>query len=153
MIMRTLPIVILLMIASSVGAGELPSEIDLRASYCIPIVQHFISYARSNIPDEEDPKIRATKQEVLTETQADLRRLQLYLFPRIPHLDKAGVAAAMTRADEDWVKSGKHGKACSAKCAHLLGKDSWLSCHKPCTDNNPFHPRMKSCFDLSWLPF
>jgi hypothetical protein len=151
--MRTLPIVILLMVASSVGASELPSEIDLRASYCIPIVQHFISHVKSDIPDEKDPKTQAAKKEVLTETQVDLRRLQLYLFPRIPHLEKAGVAAAMMRAEEDWAKSGEHGKACSAKCAHLRRADSWLSCHKPCTDNNPFHPRMKACFELSWLPF
>jgi hypothetical protein len=37
--MYTWAIIILLMLVSRAGAQELPSEVDLRAAYCIPIAQ------------------------------------------------------------------------------------------------------------------
>jgi hypothetical protein len=40
--MPTWAILILLLRASSVDARALPSEVDLRAAYCIPYVQQFI---------------------------------------------------------------------------------------------------------------
>ena len=40
-------IVIVLILASNIEALELPSEVDLRAAYCIPIAQHALNMFRS----------------------------------------------------------------------------------------------------------
>ena len=41
-IMHAGAMILLFLLASSVAAQELPSQTDLRAAYCIPIVQNFI---------------------------------------------------------------------------------------------------------------
>jgi len=69
-------LVILLMLISSVEAGELPSQVDLRAAYCIPIAQHFISEMTSFEKNEHPPELKAELGRIVSEMNMDLRRLQ-----------------------------------------------------------------------------
>jgi hypothetical protein len=117
------------------------------------IFQHIISSISSATLDDEDLEIKEVEKEALARIKAKLRRLQLYLVPRIEHLDPIGLAVARKRGEEDWAKIDEHEKACSAKCQHLLYKPSWFSCLDPCKATNPLKARIQACSDLSWLPF
>ncbi len=152
--MHKLPILLVLMLASRVEARELPSEIDLRAAYCISIVQGSISVVRSVPIDARfTEEIKEIVEETLSEMTADLRKLQLYLIPRIPHLAPLGLVAAHKSGEEDFVRFDKYVKTCQTKCEHLLNKPSWASCLEKCKTDNPLNTHLKACSDLSWLPF
>jgi hypothetical protein len=138
--MHTWVIVILLMLVSSAGAQELPSVVDLRAAYCIPIVKHHISVLRPFLTDPalgEDKRSAFSK--LTTKHTELLRRLQLYLLPRLSHLEPLGVTTAMKRGGEDLNKLEKYEETCNAKCEPLLKKRPaalWGSCTKQCHAEN-----------------
>jgi hypothetical protein len=144
----------MLMLVSGVEAEaqELPSEIDLRAAYCLSVVQHQVSTAKASIADG-DPDLKEVLAAILTELTENLRRLRLYLLPRLSHLDTLGLFAAMKRGKEDVVKSDTYHHACDDKCDSLRDTRSRVSCSQKCHDANPFTPHLRTCGDLSWLPF
>lgn len=145
--------VILLVLTSSVEARELPSEVDLRAAYCIPYLQEFINAARLPPMLVDSPEAQQAAEELLSDLTSDLRRLQLYLVPRLRYLDPLGIAAARKKGEEDLVKLHKYSETCRTKCQHFLNKPSQESCFKTCHADAPVNIRFKVCGDLSWLPF
>lgn len=155
--MYTWAIMTVFILVSSAWARELPSEVDLRAAYCIPIAQHWVSDLR---PLATDPTIKEPGQEDLANLIEDfneiLRRLQLYLMPRIRHLDSLGLTTAMKRGQEDRDKLVQYNATCSTKCKPLKNKKplaSWTSCLDKCHAENPLKSRLEACSDLRWLPF
>jgi hypothetical protein len=157
-------IAILLMLASSVVARELPSEADLRAAYCIPLVQDFLNSLRSVNTHAQSPALSPELQamrdqsdaafaEIVSEFDDNLRRLRLYLIPRIPYLDLRGLEAARKRGEEDAARFEQYQKTCRVKCEHLKRKSSWPGCLDKCHADNPLNPRIKPCSELNWLPF
>jgi hypothetical protein len=56
--MYTWAIMLLLLLVSSPGARELPSEVDLQAAYCLPIVQHSLHMLRSFKRNAQFPDIQ-----------------------------------------------------------------------------------------------
>jgi hypothetical protein len=141
-------VVIVLMLVSEAEARELPSEVDLRAAYCFPVVEHLVRMAKTSMAD--DPALR---EQILAEVSENLRRLRLYLLPRLPHLEMLGLAAARRRGQEDVVKFEAYHQTCDSKCNPLRYKPSWIDCTKKCSADDPFAPRLKTCSDLSWLPY
>jgi hypothetical protein len=155
--LKTMLLALALLLLPALGRAQdvktLPSEIDLRAAYCIPIVQHIISVFRSVGHELDPPENKKLVDEVLDGLRADLRRLQLYLLPRLTHLTPLGVVVARRRAQEDLAQLDDYGKTCSAKCDHLRYKSSWSSCNTKCQAANPLNPRLQTCSDLGWLPY
>jgi hypothetical protein len=135
-------------------AKDLPSEIDLRAAYCIPIVQHIVSLL-NGLDREFGPSPPSPAE---AELRADLRRLQLYLLPRLPHLELLGVVTAQMRAKEDLASLDAFAETCRAKCRHLQDtpsgrKPSRSSCFEKCQGTHPANTRIKACSDFDWLPY
>jgi len=95
-------------------AQEAPSEEELRSMYCaevlrteITVQQHMIS-ASSEAAGVGEPAMRAqwidTSAELLqrlAKLERALRRLQLYMLPRIPALDSYPLASAIRQANAD----------------------------------------------------
>jgi hypothetical protein len=145
------------MLASSAGARELPSEADLRAAYCLPIVQYLTDVMR---PLATDPVIKESEVhqdivDIIAEHTEGLRRLRLYLLPRIRHLDSLGVATALERGEEDRDKLAQYDTTCKTKCKPLARKSasSERACRQQCNAESPLKTRLDACFDLRWLPF
>jgi signal transduction histidine kinase len=151
--MHTWAIIILLILASRVEARELPSEVDLRAAYCIPYVQQFINAVGPPETFVQDPEVKEAAEQLLSQLTSDLRRLQLYLMPRIRHLDSLGLTTALQRGKEDVGKMYEYSKTYSTKCDRPQHKPSQDSCFKKCMADSPFKTRLESCSDLRWLPF
>ena len=115
--------------ASNARSEQLPNETDLKAAYCIGALQNSIAglnaMPTSQSATDDVKKYFAQAREKL---DTDLRRLQLYLLPRLTYLDAAGIALARIRGDEDAIRSisdmagclpgcAKDGAECSSKCS------------------------------------
>jgi hypothetical protein len=156
-------IVIVLVLTSNARAQELPSQVDLRAAYCIPILQDGLSeisslrnYVQSqSLPPEHKAVAEKTLSEAATKTVTNLRRLQLYLLPRLPYLDAYGIGAARKSGEEDIARLKELGKTCDTSCRNMFSNNpsASLSCVIQCNSNSPVRARTNVCDDLSWLPF
>ena len=156
--MCKLSIVMVLMLVSNARARELPSQVDLKAAYCIPIVKDYVSSLTSNIKSispeaysQLPPELQELTAKTLSEGTANLRRLQLYLLPRIPYLDLFGLEAATKSGQEDVVRQAEQGKICGAKCQNEFNFTD-QPCFVQCIASS-LTTRMGTCHDLSWLPF
>jgi hypothetical protein len=151
--MHTWAILILFLLASNIEAQELPSEVDLRAAYCLPIVQHDIHFFTSATREEQDPDVKAFyDKKLIPRLTEDLRRLRLYLLPRLHHLDSVGITIAIQRAKADLAKHEADWKTCTATCDQ--GSNAlYVSCVSACKTDPTFDIRLKGCADLRWLPF
>lgn len=160
-IMHTGAIILLFLLASSVEAKELPSQTDLRAAYCIPIVQNSIDVTRLLMTMLGSTVSTEDLTALLAEETDQLRRLQLYLLPRISHLEPLGLTTAMQKAKEDLAQSEQYGESCRAKCKQSVNQrasaDKRASAERACWDKciaeAPVRSRSKDCFDLRWLPY
>ena len=147
--MRRWAMVILLIFASGVEALELPSEIDLRAAYCLPIVEDLVNGFQSGINEAKDAVDKAEQADMLSTAAANLHRLQLYLVPRMEHLDLMELTIAQKRGKAD-LSEITH---CWDQCELLMFKPAESSsCHNKC-NNSPLLARIQACSKLSWLPF
>jgi hypothetical protein len=155
--MHTWAIIILLILASSVEAQELPSEVDLRAAYCVPIVKYWINVFKPMATDPvmQEAGLHQDIVEILTKYNEKLRRLRLYLLPRFEHLESLGMTAALKRGQEDLEKLEQYSTTCKAKCSPIARKSASSEevCMKKCHAENPLKPRLDACSDLRWLPF
>jgi hypothetical protein len=152
--MQRWAMIILLTLATSVEALELPSEVDLRAAYCIPIIQRSVDEMMSGENSVKDPEQKARLAYSLSKARTDLRRLRMYLVPRIEHLDPFELAVASKRGKEALVEENEYLNQCAPKCGRIDNEFSeWGPCLMKCFTGNPVRTRTKACFDLSWLPF
>jgi hypothetical protein len=155
--MRRWAMIAILIFASNVGAEQLPSEVDLRAAYCIPIVAHWISvWGRlANDPVMKESGVQQDIAKIIAEHNEDMRRLQLYIVPRIPHLEWPGMSGALKRGREDRDKLEQYNATCETKCKLPANKSVSLeeACRGKCYKENPLNHRVSTCSDLRWLPF
>jgi hypothetical protein len=100
----------------------------------------------SGLKDNSPELDRRTMADILGKANADLRRLQLYLKPRIPHLDASRLLAAMKSGEEDMDLFLREADACENTCS-----DNW--CMQKCLGMSNAAPRISVCNDLSFLPF
>lgn len=136
----------LFLLASVAGvsafAKVLPDAVDLKAAYCIPIVRSGTELGSSNdLPEPFKTEVREFQQKA----QHDLRRLQLYLVPRMDLLDASPLLAAAQGAKDDQARSVADVQGCMVKPSADL-----KTCLSVETDAQK---RVRSCRDLSFLPF
>lgn len=133
-------------------AQQLPSQVDLKAAYCIPIVQYQLQLVRGIVPGDS-AQAQAAQQmraKLLSEMESRLNRLQLYLVPRIPYLEPTALLAAAKSADNDIGRSRQLGDTCRQQCA---GTADIASCFAECGKESDVPVRMGGCSRLDWLPF
>jgi hypothetical protein len=159
---------------------SLPTETDLHAAYCTQVLKIIIEgseasdtlYSRpeySTVPGPNDPpELRASKaaaeasrmemKALLDSQKAMLRKLDLYLKPRLLSLDPIPLVAAQRAAQEDWDRFGSATSACQNDCPMSLGADAAIKCNKGCAaraipDLPTLQKKTMSCVNLEWLPF
>jgi hypothetical protein len=100
--------------ATATAQERAPSEAELHSIYCVEVLRaeittqnHMIS-ATSEVAGEASPASReqliSTSSELLqrlAQLEGALRRLQVYMLPRIPGLDARALAAAIRQANAD----------------------------------------------------
>jgi len=154
-------LVTLFLVSSPASGEQLPTQIDLKAAYCIPIVKSYISLIssidtpgeQSATPREGQPsdEINQLVRKLQSEEQERLRRLQLYLVPRLRYLDSASILAAMKSGEEDVARSNAISNECQAKCKGSSGSACLMDCVK--SQKGELTGRMSACSNTGWLPF
>lgn len=120
-------------------AFDLPNPADLKSSYCIRILQKQIGGSQEVVG----------LKDYVESKQADLRRLQSYLQPRVRSLQAEGLVSAITAADADLNRSQQAGAECSQQCSK-----NDLDCFNACLEKKaPELLRIRSCDNLNFLPY
>lgn len=140
--------------ATSQAGGYPPTDVELRAAYCLPAAREQVNNLIT--PDEILEQLKPQQLEFLRAEQskanANLHRLQSYLLPK-KHLNPEALLAAMNRhhADETLINN------CSARlqCLNVVSdKKKQLDCYERCNvETGGSRDRLKACYDLNWLPF
>lgn len=167
-------------LAQTPAMSSLPTETDLHAAFCTQALKTLIAEGESSmrffsgpeystVPNPNDPpELRASKEKAeasnkemkatLESERAMLRKIDLYLKPRILNLDPVPLLAAQRAAQEDWERIQSAVSNCQNKCPMSLSADAATKCNNDCaTQTMPDFPtvqhKMKSCLNLEWLPF
>ncbi|CAE6803291.1 hypothetical protein R75461_05292 [Paraburkholderia nemoris] len=126
-------------------AQQPPTDTDLKAAYCIGVMQQEIA----QIPQGMPASIAQSRQD-------QLNHLQAYLVPRMQYVDPLGPAAARARGQTDSkVITDPDMIACTSRCTTPPNVDpatAMKQCALSC-DTEHRLPRIWACNDLSWLPF
>jgi hypothetical protein len=162
--------------------SERPNATDLHAAYCTEILQTTIAesaslvatYSRpeySTVPGPNDPpyllaskaRSEASRREAFAEIESEkatLRRIDLYLKPRVFNLDPLPLIAAKRAAQEDMARIDSAVKSCSNECPFLpdSNPDDSTKCTNACTlkampDLPQIQKKSMSCSKVEWLPF
>ena len=128
---------------TSVNAQVLPDSTDLKAAYCIPIAR---SQSLLTVSEDTPEPFKTNMTAIRDQGVVNLRRLQLYLLPRIPRLETMSLVAAAKSADEDMGRQ----EAELNKCLNHNIVEVGLRCLGKPTEAGK---RIQSCQDLSFLPF
>lgn len=129
-------------------AQQLPNETDLKAAYCMGVIKKVLGdVGHVDIGSlSATPEMKKNFSEGMNKLNGNLRRLQMYLVPRIPYLDMVGIEAARIRGDEDESSGVQSIAICNKNCMDI-------DCAQRCIDKNEFAPRIRICYDLSFLPY
>ena len=156
-----------------VFALRLPTDTELRAAYCMPVVAADADFYRKAISQldqllkseeqlnndqknhariQKIQKSLAEMQQYLVESQVNMRRLELYTAPRIYELDASLLLIAVKRAEEDLDMTRSMAKACVDNCSKST---DLFQCTSSCgkSGNEEIKQRFQTCRNLSWLPF
>jgi hypothetical protein len=135
-----------LMCAAPARAQELPNAVDLKAAYCIRLISE-AGLATRKIQRElhgADPNLLRQVSEKGEAFAAVNVRLQAYLLPRMPSLEMLGVMAAANQASTDTRDMEKLADKCASDQSSPACQNQSASAYSQ---------KLKSCQDLSWLPF
>lgn len=146
---------LLTLLNGHIFANETPNAVDLRAAYCLRVKHmEFQYYDLSTIQRNFGPDSREAHavEKIIEDTKASIRRLTRYLIPRIEFLDYLSIAAAAQQAEDDRLTVERETAVCyRSKCPNTYEKD--ISCWIECADLSETAGRMRSCADLSFLPY
>lgn len=127
-----------------------PSDIDLKAAYCIEANRAILAEQSG-----QDPKPPALAQ-MTSDARDHINRLQGYLLPRVPELDAMPLLAASKRADMDIAQlkslAGNCQQRAIAECGSGGGAKCLVESYHSCTKGELLD-RVQSCTNLNWLPF
>ena len=127
-----------------------PSDIDLKAAYCIETNRAILAEQSG-----QDAKPFALAQ-MASDARDHVNRLQSYLLPRLPELDALPLLAASKRADIDIAQLKNMANSCQQRAITECGASSGAKClvdsYHSCTSGELLD-RVQSCTRLDWLPF
>ena len=146
-----------------------PTETDLHASYCSEVIEKLdIRYYETALAslalpagatsNPERDALVASMQNYLNTARATLRRLALYLAPRVlnTNLDLIGLMGAKAAAAEDISRFESAATSCLPECSNTDTPKSTV-CRNECMarkmpDIDVIKKKTQACRDLSWLP-
>lgn len=127
----------------AIAQGQLPNDVDLKAAYCIPIAR---DASQTMVIEDVPEAFRNIQRDYKRKGEANLRRLKLYLFPRLTQLDAMSLIGASKSAEEDLERSIAEFR----KCERMSTKEEASKCLAVETEAMK---RVRSCNVLSFLPF
>lgn len=134
-----------------------PNDVDLKSAYCVTVQKdHAALWSDvlriSNLDGSRVKKELTDSARHNLDSAVDrLKHLQLYLVPRLEYIDSIGLTGAIDRAKQDiqYTHSESIG-TCMRQCASEKKEDARACIHKCAPEQ---FSRLRSCDDLSWLPF
>ncbi len=150
------------------SAVQMPSDSELKASYCIAVVKNWlgddevqIHNSEFNMNKEMDSKKKSQWAQILqanikerAEDADNLNRLQSFLNPKLSFLESRSLSSAYKRGETDVVSNKNSGTSeqCIAKCKGQDGNIN-VACTKQCMEADPLSHRVAQCGSLEFLPF
>jgi len=163
--------ILLVAISLNAHAQQFPNQVDLKAAYCIDVIQNQVAVMSTPTPNDNANRFLA---EYLDKANSNLRRLRLYLVPRLLSLIQSesldpfsisGLQAASVRGKEDAMRAMHDADVCLTFCQNVkcLNKcrdgDACrtscqdMKCLSKCVEKSEARTRTQMCNDLSFLPF
>lgn len=147
---------------------QLPTDVELKASYCVAVLKNFNSFDDDQLQlwegalkTETREAIKAQLIELITELKLqksedgdNLNRLQSFITPKLAYLESSALTAAYHRGEVDLATQSKSGVVgqCKEKCKDQ-SESSNLSCFKSCMEEDPPTHRIWQCRHLDFLPY
>lgn len=147
--------------------SQLPTDVEIHASYCIPVLQEEIKTLRRLLAamdnvlahiDRVPPETRQAlmqraledKRNVPEEIEAResaLHKLQSFLQPRTSSLETSALLDATARANADLEQAAMRAQRCPSQCRV---DENPSSCLKTCLSSD-FEARVTECRNPTWL--
>lgn len=144
---------IMLGVLTSDGCAQaLPTNADLKAAYCIGVSNAAQGTLRAakDYSDQLPVEVGAKSKAFIAEREESRRRLKLYLLPRLSGLDPTGIIIAAKTGENDFAKGVVGIENCMASCK----PSNESGCEHACMDAaSTITTRIRSCNDISWLPY
>ena len=158
----------LVVAVTSTAQSQLPTDTELHASYCVPVLQEEITRLRRMLAgidnvlahiDRAPPEARQAlmqraledKRNVPEEIEAResaLHKLQSFLQPRTSSLETSALLGATARANADLKEAAARAQRCPSHCR---ADKNPSSCVKTCMSSD-FEARVTECRNPTWLP-
>lgn len=156
--------VISILFAGSATAEQLPTDVDLRAAYCVPILKGQIAALNAALGSGADlrgigPELIDANRQYSRDRSDALARLQAYLLPRLGQLEIYPLVSAMKRGEIDsangvWSSMDGCANTCGIRTATgEAARQTAITCFEACTREDPQMKRTLLCIKPDWLPF
>lgn len=129
-------------------AQQAPSAIELRATYCVAVLQYQLALFNS-MPPDTPAEIQSGILDEKERVSSNLHRLQRFLMPRVQHLEPAGLALALDTGNQDAERAVQEGARCVDRCAD---EGDAGTCLHQCRERSEVMTRVRTCDDTSWYP-
>jgi hypothetical protein len=159
--------------APALAQSPLPTDTELRAAYCIRVIQNDIRLFNDalaqidkmteriqEVPEdmrqqalELNQKTKAELPRTIANRESVLNRLQMFIVPRMKYLDSSALLAATNRADSDIEEWSRVMSECTTKCTRPPATTDKLdACLGECRSSD-LSNRLEACRNPTWLPF
>lgn len=135
-----------------------PTDVELKAAYCIPVLQANIKMVAEfseklvGSTNDVDRRVLGQLAESRTKLDDDLKRVRAYVLPKLAGSNGGeyltGFSAATQRGNADVEASKAAVTRCGAACPQID-----LQCVQACLARNPANLRVQVCHAIDWLPF
>lgn len=154
-------------LATPAIAQSLPTDVDLKATYCVPVIRRDLETLipaeasarkdieemtkRSGVTDQQKQDgIAALRvfQRFVQDVQATQGRLRSFLLPKTSRLDIVPLEAALKRGEADAELLSARSAECATQCVPPSAPD----CSSKCMGEDLMN-RARDCRTAKWLPF
>lgn len=129
-----------------------PNEIDLKASYCRPVIAAAVGEHQKALNANLPANLRNAAKERHAVAVDRARRLEFYLLPRLNALKSAALLDAQARGYTDVASLAELSRTCDVKCGGIAAPAASTSCRQRCNEGSEAAKRARDCDDISWLP-
>lgn len=147
---------------------QLPNDVEQKAMYCLAVkkLQHGEMTASATPIESEaksatDPELKkilaesvATSKQTIAKIDDNINRIQMFLLPRMPHLEATAMLSAYSRGETDFARQKQSPTLdlCKDRCKNTIASQYPLCVHT-CMEEDELNRRIFQCYDLSFLPY
>lgn len=142
------------MIVMLVGAAPLvlvaqearpPSDVELRAAYCLAVDNAQLAVFTSNRTAEINPAAKEYLEKQVSALTSDIARLNAYVLPKLQYLDQFAIAGAASRGRADVETAVKEAGQCMSAPNPAAAQACELAA--------PAGARTRACKGATFLPY